>query len=71
MGLWTSQNGTLRLKSGHFQMSGQKNGSSDISKWCSEAKIWPFSEVQMKEMGCWTTQNGSLRLNSGHFQISW
>ena len=39
----------MRLKYGKFQMSGQKNGSSDISKWCSEGKLWAFSDVRTKK----------------------
>ena len=33
-----SQNGALRLNTDHFQ-STEKNGPSDMQKWCSKAKI--------------------------------
>ena len=33
---WTSYYGVLRINSSHFQMSEQKNRSSDILKWCSD-----------------------------------
>ena len=47
----------LWLNTSHFQTFGQKSGSSDISKWCSEVKIWPFSDVQ-KKMSTWAYKNG-------------
>ena len=63
--LKTSQSGILRLNSSYFQMFRWKIGSSDLSKECSKAKVWRFSDVRTKKKFFWTSQNVTLMLNPG------